>query len=372
MRVLVVFGTRPEAVKMIPVVQVLRRYRDMTCRVCVTGQHREMLDQVLKLFDIVPDDDFALMRPEQSLSQLTEGILHHLSPLLKRWRPDLVLVQGDTTTAFVSGLAAFYEKIPVGHVEAGLRTGDLYQPWPEEMNRRLLGVMAAWHFAPTPGAVENLRRENIEDRQIFLTGNTVIDALQMTCQRLASQERLRQNIAAQLPSDQSGVRSILVTAHRRESFGEGIAQICTAIAQLAKRSDLHILLSTHLNPQVRQMVFERLHDLERVTLLEPLDYAPFVYLMQKSDLILTDSGGIQEEAPALAKPVLVLRETTERPEAIAAGVARLVGVEAAKIVSETERLLDDSAAYQSMAQAKNPFGSGDAAEKIVKIIRQVM
>ncbi len=364
MRVLSVFGTRPEAVKMAPVVRLLARTPAVESLVCVTAQHREMLDQVLTLFNIQPDFDLNLMRPGQTLAQLSAAVFTHLDPLLAAVQPDWVLVQGDTTTVITAALAAYYRRIRVGHVEAGLRTFNKWQPFPEEVNRRVAGVVADLHFAPTEKARENLLREGVPAKTICLTGNPVIDALHW-----AARQPLVPQVQEMLNRLQ-GRRLLLVTAHRRENFGRPLEQICLALRGLAARGDVEIVYPVHLNPRVQEPVYRLLADVPHITLLPPLDYLPLVQLMQHAYLVLTDSGGIQEEAPAFGKPVLVLRAVTERPEGVEAGVLRLVGTETADILAAANRLLDDSAAYAEMAQAVNPFGDGRAAERIVQALLQ--
>jgi UDP-N-acetylglucosamine 2-epimerase (non-hydrolysing) len=361
MRVLSAFGTRPEAIKMAPVVRELQKYPErIENLVCVTAQHREMLDQVLDWFQIEPDYDLDLMQPDQGLGEFASRALVAVSNVLQEVRPDVVLVQGDTTTALVAALAAFYQQIPVGHVEAGLRTRDRYSPFPEEMNRRIADVLATFAFAPTERAAAALRAEQVPEENIFVTGNSVVDALLMTVQRPVSLE---------LGFRLNDRRLILVTAHRRESFGAPLESLCQALRDLAERNaDVEIVYPVHLNPNVRDPVGRILARQPRVHLLEPLRYEQFAHLMARSHLILTDSGGIQEEAPVLGKPTLVMRETTERPEAIEAGTARLVGTDRARIVAEAERLLHDQEAYRAMAQAGSPFGDGRAAERIVNIL----
>ena len=363
-KVLTVLGTRPEAIKLAPVIKELERHNDkFTSRVCVTGQHREMLDPFLQLFDIKPDWDLDIMKPNQSLFDVTVSALSKLKPVLETEKPDLVLVQGDTTTAFVAALAAFYLKIKIGHVEAGLRTADKYNPFPEEINRRLISHLADLHFAPTQQAKANLLAEGIDKGSVFVTGNTVIDALFMILERTEGQ-----NLLADLPL-QPDKKLILVTAHRRESFGEGLTNICKALKEIAEQvKDVQIVYPVHLNPNVRGPVRQLLGGVDRILLIEPLDYVRFVHLMNRAYLILTDSGGIQEEAPSLGKPVLVMRETTERPEAIEAGAAKLVGTRTERIVEETLRLLQNRDQYAKMANARNPFGDGQAARRIVDIL----
>lgn len=360
-RILTVFGTRPEAIKLAPVVLELERRPDcFESLVCVTAQHREMLDQVLGWFQIVPDYDLDLMRPNQGLAEFASRALVAVSKVLKEVQPDVLLVQGDTTTVLTATLAAFYQRIPVGHVEAGLRTRNRYNPFPEEINRRMTGVLATYHFAPTERAVAALRAEQVPEENIFLTGNTVVDALLMTVERPVNLD---------LGFDLNGRRLILVTAHRRESFGTAFESLCLALRDLAERNtEIEIVYPVHLNPNVRDPVWRILAEQPRVHLLEPLRYEQFAHLMAKAYLILTDSGGIQEEAPVLGKPTLVMRETTERPEAITAGTARLVGTARQQVVTEAERLLRDYEAYQVMARAGSPFGDGTAAKRIVDIL----
>jgi UDP-N-acetylglucosamine 2-epimerase (non-hydrolysing) len=367
-RVLSVFGTRPEAIKMAPVVRALAVADGIDARVCVTAQHREMLDQVLALFEIVPDYDLNLMRPGQGLEDLTSGVLLALSPVLDDFQPQLVLVHGDTTTTLSTSLAAYYRKIPVGHVEAGLRTGNILSPWPEEINRKVTGTIAALHFAPTEASKANLLAEAVPADVIDVTGNTVIDALLDVVAKIDSQPELSAQFENQFALDPDK-RLILVTGHRRESFGDGFGRICEALAQLAARDDVEIVYPVHLNPHVKGPVETRLSHLPNVHLIAPQDYLPFVYLMSRADVILTDSGGVQEEAPSLGKPVLVMRETTERPEAVAAGTVKLVGTDTALIVSEVAHLLDDAEAYEAMSFAHNPYGDGKAASRIVARIR---
>jgi UDP-N-acetylglucosamine 2-epimerase (non-hydrolysing) len=372
MRILSVFGTRPEAIKMAPVVNALSRASSVNSRVCVTAQHRDMLDQVLSIFDIRPDFDFNIMRENQDLTAITTAILEQMAEPLNTFKPDRVLVHGDTTTSFAAALAAFYHHIPVSHVEAGLRTGNIFAPWPEEMNRLLTDRIADQCFAPTDGARANLLREGIAPNQIFVTGNTVIDALLEVVKRLHSEGHLTQALDKQFPFLDANRRLILVTGHRRENFGSGFESICTALAHLSCRPDVQIVYPVHLNPNVQEPVRRLLSNCERIHLIEPLEYVPFVYLMERSDLIITDSGGIQEEAPSLGKPVLVMRDVTERPEAIKAGTVKLVGTDTQTIIRETERLLDDQTAYAAMSHAHNPYGDGKAAHRIVQeILRDV-
>lgn len=368
MRVLSVFGTRPEAIKMAPVVNALKAAADIDAQVCVTAQHRQMLDQVLDLFDIKPDHDLNIMKPGQDLTDITSNILLGMRDLFKKNKYDLLLVHGDTTTTMAAALAAFYEKIPVGHVEAGLRTGNIYAPWPEEMNRSMVGRIAALHFAPTERAKNSLLREGVTDSHILVTGNTVIDALQQVVEKLKT-PALAEGFKQQFGFLDSNKKLILVTGHRRENFGDGFERICQALKTLSERPDVQIVYPVHLNPSVQEPVKRILGTASHVHLIEPQDYLPFVYLMSQAHIIITDSGGVQEEAPSLGKPVLVMRDTTERPEAVEAGTVKLVGTDLQKIVTETHRLLDDPAAYQSMARALNPYGDGLASSRIVAAIR---
>lgn len=368
LKVMTVFGTRPEAIKMAPVVAALHASPGIEQRVCVTAQHRRMLDQVLGLFDIRPDFDLDLMQPAQDLTDLTSRLLHGMREVLVSWRPDLVLVHGDTTTTLAATLAAYYQRIDVGHVEAGLRTGNIYAPWPEEVNRRVAGSVARLHFAPTETARACLLAEHVPAERIHVSGNTVIDALLWMVRRLDDDESLRREMAQRFAFLDSSRRLILVTGHRRENFGAGFEQICQALVELARRPDVLIVYPVHLNPQVRGPVESLLGGRPGIHLIEPQDYLPFVSLMRAAWCIITDSGGIQEEAPALGKPVLVMREVTERPEALAAGTVRLVGSDRARIVVETTRLLDSPADYRAMAQARNPYGDGHAAERIVRVL----
>jgi UDP-N-acetylglucosamine 2-epimerase (non-hydrolysing) len=367
-RVLSVFGTRPEAIKMAPVVSGLAAADDIEARVCVTAQHREMLDQVLALFDILPEYDLNLMRPGQGLEDITAGVLQALSPVLDEFKPHLVLVHGDTTTTLAASLAAYYRKIPVGHVEAGLRTGNILSPWPEEVNRKVAGAITRLHFAPTEQSKRNLLAEAVPSDHIIVTGNTVIDALLDVVARLETDDAQRAAFEQQFGLNPAK-RMVLVTGHRRESFGDGFLRICDALAELAQREDLEIVYPVHLNPNVKGPVEEKLSGFANVHLIAPQDYLPFVYLMSRADVILTDSGGVQEEAPSLGKPVLVMRDTTERPEAIEAGTVKLVGTDTALIVSEVSHLLDDPAAYQTMSFAHNPYGDGKAVTRILNTIR---
>lgn len=374
LKVLSVFGTRPEAVKMAPIVRHLKDIADIEARVCVTAQHRQMLDQVLELFQIKPDYDLDLMRDNQSLAQLSASIFTHLDPILGEFKPDWVLAVGDTTTVVTTSLLAFYRRIKFGHVEAGLRTHNKWHPFPEEINRRLATTTADLHFAPTEWSRQNLLRESVPDEAIIVTGNPVIDALTYVAKQDEPQEirDLVERLGVQRPATggPEAKRLILVTAHRRENFGEPIENICQAIEELAARQDVEIVYPVHLNPNVQEPVNRILKNIAHVTLLPPLDYLPLVHLMKQADLILTDSGGIQEESPTFGIPVLVLRETTERPEGIQAGTLKLVGTEISNIVQEATRLLDDPAAHAEMARAANPFGDGHAAERIVAALRK--
>ncbi len=369
-KILSIFGTRPEAIKMAPVVKELAQQLDLfDTRVCVTAQHRQMLDQVLELFAIRPEYDLDIMKPGQSLTDVTCNVLQGLAPVLQEFQPDVVLVHGDTTTTMAASLAAYYQKIPVGHVEAGLRTGNIYSPWPEEMNRRLAGAITRFHFAPTERSRQNLLREGVDGGDILVTGNTVIDALLGVVERIRLDEGLQGQMRERFGFLDPRKRLVLVTGHRRENFGEGFEQICSALKTLADtHADVEILYPVHLNPNVQEPVRRILGDVKSVHLIDPQDYLPFVYLMDRSTLIITDSGGVQEEAPSLGKPVLVMRDTTERPEAVTAGTVKLVGTDADKIVAEATRLLTDSAAYEVMARAHNPYGDGYAAKRIADFL----
>jgi len=370
MRVLSVFGTRPEAIKIAPVISALANLPNIESRVCVTAQHRQMLDQVLDLFEIKPDYDLNIMKPGQDLTDITSNILLALRPILKEYKPHLLLVHGDTTTTLASALAAYYEKITVGHVEAGLRTGNLYAPWPEEMNRSIVGRITQLHFAPTSSAQENLLKEAVDPKKIFVTGNTVIDALLETVKKIEGNTTLNSELKSRFNFIDSSKKLIVVTGHRRENFGDGFERICQALKALSVRPDVQIVYPVHLNPSVQEPVKRILGDCNNVHLIEPLDYLPFVYLMSRSYLIITDSGGVQEEAPSLGKPVLVMRDTTERPEAVTAGTVKLVGTNMQKIIDEAVVLLDNETAYNAMARAMNPYGDGKAAQRIIKIIQQ--
>ena len=371
MRVLSIFGTRPEAIKMAPVVQELAAATDIESHVCVTAQHRDMLDQVLSLFGIVPDDDLDLMRPGQNLNELTARILTNLKPVLEQRAPDIVLVHGDTATCFAATLAAFYAQIPIGHVEAGLRTYDLSSPFPEEGYRQLTDRLSSLYFAPTQRAYEALIQEGVTAEKVVITGNTVIDALLWMKDNLSAIAPDSDIYGSATPLMQRDDPMLLVTGHRRESFGEGFENICQAIRRISqKHSDLQIVYPVHLNPRVQEPVHRLLQHLPNVHLIRPLDYENFVRLMDRCNLILTDSGGIQEEAPSLNKPTLVMRNTTERPEGVEAGVVQLVGTETETIVQSVDRLLDDNDLYQQMSTAINPYGDGNAAKRIVNTLRQ--
>ena len=363
-KILIVIGTRPEAIKMAPVIKSLALHKNIIIKTCVTAQHRQMLDQVLDLFEIKPDFDLDLMKPGQDLTDITANVLLGMRNIFKQWQPDYVLVHGDTTTAMAAGLAAFYAKIPVAHVEAGLRTNDIYSPWPEEMNRRLVGKIATLHFAPTEIARSNLIAEGCLDKTIFVTGNTVIDALLSVVGKIKTNKEIHQKLSEHFSFLQKNKRLILVTGHRRENFGQGFDNICNGLSKLAERTDIEIIYPVHLNPNVQEPVNRLLGNYKNIHLIEPLDYLPFVYLMDRAHILLTDSGGIQEEAPALGKPVLVMRENTERPEAIAAGTAILVGTDAQRIFMESNRLLDDNQTYDKMSRAFNPYGDGKSAKRI--------
>jgi len=366
---LIVFGTRPEAIKMAPVVRALSAAKQWEVKVCITAQHRQMLDQVLALFGIIPDFDLNLMKPGQDLTDITSNVLIGMREVFNQWKPDLMFVHGDTTTAMAASLAAFYAKIPVAHVEAGLRTSNIYSPWPEEMNRRMVGRIASLHFAPTEIARANLRAEGCADETIYVTGNTVIDALQNVVERISTEAILNQQLLERFAFLNADKRLILVTGHRRENFGQGFEDICKALRTIAERDDVEIVYPVHLNPNVQEPVNRILGDCPSIHLIEPLDYLPFVYLMNRAYILLTDSGGIQEEAPSLGKPVLVMRDTTERPEAVNAGTVKLVGTDKNTIVDSVVKLLDDETEYQRMSFAHNPYGDGKTAQRIVKILQ---
>ncbi len=365
MRVVSVFGTRPEAIKMMPVVQALNAAEGIDSRVVVTGQHREMLYQIVRLFDVTPDHDLEVMQHAQGLTHVTTAVLSGLEPVFAEMKPDWVLVHGDTTTTMAAAMAAFYQQIKVGHVEAGLRTGNIYSPWPEEMNRKITGALTTRHFAPTALARENLLRENVAADAVEVTGNTVIDALYWVRDNALSADKVEAEMRAAYPMLDDSKRLILVTGHRRENHEGGIVRICEAMAQLAARGDVQVVYPVHLNPKVQDAANAVLANVDNVHLIPPQDYLPFVWLMNRSSLIVTDSGGIQEEAPSLGKPVLVTRDTTERPEAVDAGTVKLIGADTAAIVTEANHLLDDSTAYSTMSRAHNPYGDGQAAGRIV-------
>lgn len=379
--IMLVFGTRPEAIKMAPLVKEFQKHKDVfKTIVCVTGQHREMLDQVLHLFDIVPDYDLNIMKQGQDLYDVTAKVLVGMRDVLKKTQPDIVLVHGDTTTSTTAALAAFYQQIPVGHVEAGLRTHNIYSPWPEEMNRQITGRIATCHFSPTPLSKQNLLDEGIKEKQILVTGNTVIDALYAVVRKIKDDRTLETTLNESLKASGYDVdrlegtrRLVLITGHRRENFGEGFINMCTGIKALTEKyPETDFVYPMHLNPNVRKPIREVFGEEQQKNMffIEPLEYLPFVYLMEKSTLVLTDSGGIQEEAPGLGKPVLVMRDTTERPEAVDAGTVKLVGTDRDKIISEVSRLLDDKAYYEEMSKATNPYGDGMACERIVNYLSE--
>ena len=380
-KVMLVFGTRPEAIKMAPLVKEFQKQKErIETVVCVTGQHREMLDQVLEIFDIKPDYDLNIMKQGQDLYDVTARVLTGMREVLKEVKPDVVLVHGDTTTSTAAALATFYQQIPVGHVEAGLRTHNIYSPWPEEMNRLLTGRLATYHFSPTPLSRNNLIKESIDDRNIIVTGNTVIDALYWVVDKIKNNKELNnelENVLSKAGYDvnrlNNGKKLVLITGHRRENFGDGFINMCTAIKDLmVKYPDVDFVYPMHLNPNVRKPIHEvfgeNLSGLKNMFFIEPLEYLSFVYLMEKSSIVLTDSGGIQEEAPGLGKPVLVMRDTTERPEALDAGTVKLVGTDYNKIVNEVSSLIDDKAAYEKMSKAVNPYGDGLACGRIVNAL----
>lgn len=378
--ILLVFGTRPEAIKMAPLVKKLQRHsNDFKTVVCVTGQHREMLDQVLQIFDIKPDYDLNIMKQGQDLYDVTARVLVGLRDVLRDVKPDVVLVHGDTTTSMAAALAAFYQQIPVGHVEAGLRTHNIYSPWPEEINRQLTGRIATYHFAPTPLSRENLIHEGVDESHIFVTGNTVIDALYWVVDRIKNDDELDRTLNNELLQNgydvdrlSRGKKMVLITGHRRENFGDGFTQICRAIKTLVETyPDVDFVYPMHLNPNVRKPIHEAFDgkQYKNMFFIEPLEYLSFVYLMEKSAIVLTDSGGIQEEAPGLGKPVLVMRDTTERPEALEAGTVKLVGTDYDKIVKEVSQLIEDAQYYQTMSEAVNPYGDGKACERIINVLK---
>lgn len=375
-KVLLVFGTRPEAIKMAPLVKAFENESSIESRVCVTAQHREMLDQVLELFDIKPDYDLNLMKPGQDLYDITSNVLLGLKDVLSEFKPDVVLVHGDTTTTSSATLAAFYQQIKVGHVEAGLRTYDLYSPWPEEANRQITGVLANYHFAPTQVSQDNLLKENKDSKNIIITGNTVIDALFLALDKIKNNNELENKVLQSLITNnyslQDDRKIILVTGHRRENHGQGFINICEALKTIAVNNpELDIVYPVHLNPNVQKPVRQLLSNVPNVHLIEPLQYETFLYLMSKSYFIITDSGGVQEEAPSLGKPVLVMRDTTERPEAVAAGTVKLVGTNKETIIKEAQNLLDDENEYNTMSKAHNPYGDGKACQRIVEFLKEV-
>lgn len=371
MKTLCIFGTRPEAIKMAPLVLALAADERFEAKVCVTGQHREMLDQVLGLFSITPDFDLKIMKPGQDLTDVTTAILQGLKAVLTEFKPDIVLVHGDTATTFATSLAAYYQQIPVAHVEAGLRTGNLYSPWPEEGNRKLTGALAKLNFAPTETSQDNLLREGVNQENIVVTGNTVIDALLDVVKRLDQDPQLFAQASAPAAFLDPSRKLILVTGHRRESFGDGFERICQALMEVAQQHpEVDIVYPVHLNPNVREPVNRLLQGISNIHLIAPLDYLPFVHMMTRAYIILTDSGGIQEEAPSLGKPVLVMRDTTERPEAVSAGTVKLVGTNTADIVREMNRLLVDTSAYRDMSYAHNPYGDGNACQRILEALIQ--
>lgn len=378
LKVMTIFGTRPEAVKLAPVIKKLEEFPDLFKSViCVTAQHRQMLDQVLELFEIKPDYDLNIMKPNQNLFELTSNVLLKLQEVLEKEKPDIILVQGDTTTVFSASLAAFYLKIKIGHVEAGLRTFNKFSPFPEEINRKLTTAMADFHFAPTETSQQNLLKESIEANTVYVTGNTVIDALFMTLEKLNKDKetgKLSDKVKEidQLCESLQNQRIVLVTGHRRENFGQGFENICIALKEIAeKNKDVTIVYPVHLNPNVREPVMRITSNVSNIKLIEPLDYEPFVYLMNKSYLILTDSGGVQEEAPSLGKPVLVMRDTTERPEAVIAGTVKLVGTDTDLLVKEAQSLLENKEAYDKMSKAHNPYGDGKASERIIEVLKKL-
>lgn len=375
-KVLIVFGTRPEAIKMAPLVKEFKKdSKNFETRVCVTAQHRQMLDQVLEIFDIVPEYDLNIMKTGQDLYDITANVLVGIRDVLADFKPNIVFVHGDTSTTFSASLAAFYSKIKVGHVEAGLRTYDIYSPWPEEGNRQLTGVLANYHFAPTPQSGKNLLKEGKDQKDIYITGNTVIDSLMYVLQRIENQpelkEKIKSRICSQYQLDQTR-KIILVTGHRRENFGQGFINICEGLKEIAQKNpNIDIVYPVHLNPNVQQPVNDILSSIKNIYLIDPLQYEEFIYLMNQSYFIITDSGGIQEEAPSLGKPVLVMRDTTERPEAIAAGTVKLVGCDKETLVTEAEKLIHDKSEYEIMSRAHNPYGDGKACERIVHLIQEL-
>ncbi len=375
-KILIVFGTRPEAIKMAPVVKEFFKYPGFfNTKICVTAQHRQMLDQVLEIFEIIPDYDLNIMKNGQDLYDVTSKVLLKMKSILQDFKPDIVLVHGDTTTSFAASLASFYQKIPVGHVEAGLRTYNIYSPWPEEINRQLTGRITTYHFSPTELSRKNLMGEGVKEENIIVTGNTVIDALFIIMERIKKNKDLQHNLHNEILNygyNISERKIILVTGHRRENFGQGFLDICEAFKTIAvNNKDIDIVYPVHLNPNVRKPVMSNLSNIKNIYLIDPIDYEPFVYLISKSHIVLTDSGGIQEEAPSLGKPVLVMRDTTERPEAVDAGTVKLVGTDKQKIIKETDKLLNDSIEYKKMSLAHNPYGDGKACGRIVEFMMRV-
>jgi UDP-N-acetylglucosamine 2-epimerase (non-hydrolysing) len=374
-KILIVFGTRPEAIKMAPLVKAFQNHQDaFETKVCVTAQHREMLDQVLDLFEIIPDYDLNIMKAGQDLYDITANVLLGMKTVLQEYKPDIVFVHGDTTTTFAASLAAFYQQIKIAHIEAGLRTGDIYSPWPEEANRQLTTQITAYHFAPTSTSKNNLLKENVNEKNITVTGNTVIDALFLALEKIKNNAQLKQDIVSSIQNAINNSnftiensKFILVTGHRRENHGQGFINICSALKEIAlKNKDLYIIYPVHLNPNVQKPVKELLSNVENIHLIEPLQYEQFIYMMEKSYFIITDSGGVQEEAPSLGKPVLVMRDTTERPEALEAGTVKLVGTDSLIIINTAQMLLDNHEEYLKMSQAHNPYGDGQASQKIVE------
>ena len=369
-KILLVFGTRPEAIKMAPLVKAFEKEPNIDFKVCVTGQHREMLDQVLAIFDIRPDYDLNIMKKGQDLYDITSSVLLGMKNVLEDFKPELVLVHGDTTTSSATALSAFYKKIRVGHVEAGLRTDNIYNPWPEEVNRQITAVLANYHFAPTQTAKDNLLKENKNSQEIVVTGNTVVDALLLVLEKIKSDKNLKFQVEAEIEYKSQSSKFILVTGHRRENFGKGFISICKALKTIANSNpDIDIVYPLHLNPNVQKPVQEILGSISNIYLIDPLQYESFIYMMSKAYFLMTDSGGVQEEAPSLGKPVLVMRDTTERPEAIEAGTVKLVGTDKNKIVKEAQKLLDDRVEYEKMSRAHNPYGDGKACERIVEFIK---
>ena len=374
-KVMFAFGTRPEAIKMAPLIKTFQADKDFVTKICVTAQHREMLDQVLNIFDINPDYDLNIMKPGQDLFDVTENVLSGMKRVLSDFNPDIVLVHGDTTTTSACSLAAFYNKIKIGHIEAGLRTGNIYSPWPEEANRKITGVLADYHFAPTSTSENNLLKENINKENILVTGNTVIDALYLMIEKIENNPRLKSRILELISSQYKlfdDKKIILITGHRRENFGHGFRNICNALKTIADNNpDFDIVYPVHFNPNVQKPVREILSNAKNIHLIEPLSYECFIYMMSKSFFIITDSGGIQEEAPSLGKPVLVMRDSSERPEAIKAGTVKLVGTDYAKIIEESQKLIDDENEYNKMSKAYNPYGDGKASLKILNFIKSI-